>query len=256
MSGINLRDIVDVAVEAAYLGGRRTLAYFNAGVDVEIKADQSPVTRADRESEEIIRARILRAFPSHSILGEEKGEVKGDPEVRWIVDPIDGTKSFIRGVPLYTTLIGVEVKGKPTVGVIYVPALDEMVWGAVGMGCWWNGRSARVSNVNKIEAATLLTSSYTGSVARSDAFEKLAKRAKFTGGWGDAYGYLLVATGRADIMIDPVLNPWDMAALAPVLSEAGGRFTNWLGEETIWGKDGVGTNGILHSDVVEVLRKG
>src|SRR5438067_201328 len=123
----SLRNLLDVAMEAAYLGGRRTLAYFNAGVAVELKSDQTPVTCADRESEQIIRARIAKTFPSHSVIGEEDGASDGDPDYRWIIDPIDGTKTFIRGVPMYGVLVGVELKGRPEVGVVYHPALDEMV---------------------------------------------------------------------------------------------------------------------------------
>src|SRR4051812_36759520 len=150
-----LKELLDVALEAAYLGGRRTLAYFNTNIAVETKADNTPVTKADRESEQIIRERIARSFPTHAVIGEEGGETAGDAAFRWIIDPIDGTKTFIHGVPLYGVLIGVEVKGKPSVGVIYMPAMDEMVYAASGLGCFWNGRPARVSEISKLEDATL-----------------------------------------------------------------------------------------------------
>src|SRR5205807_1432009 len=148
MSQPSLPNLLAVATEAAYLGGRRTLAYFNTGVAVELKADDTPVTCADRESERLIRDRIARSFPSHSILGEEGGLQEGDPDYRWIIDPIDGTKTFIHGVPLYGVLIGVVVQDRPAVGVVYMPALDEMLTGATGLGCHWNGRPARVSPVS------------------------------------------------------------------------------------------------------------
>ena len=249
-----LRQLLSVAADAAYLAGRRTLAYFNAEVAVEHKSDDTPVTRADREAEIVIRERVARFFPGHAILGEEHGEQAGNPDYRWIIDPIDGTKSFIHGVPLYGVLIGVEVRGRPSVGVIYTPGTDELVAAADGLGCTWNGRTARVSGVSKIEDATVLAGSITRAIARSDAYENLARRAKLNRGWGDAYGYLLVATGRAEVMLDPILNPWDCAPLPPIFREAGGRFTNWAGEDTIWGPDGCATNGALNGHVLSVLR--
>ncbi len=252
----SLQDLLSVAIEAAYLGGKRTLAYFNTPLAVEIKADHTPVTQADREAEEVIRARITHSFPNHSILGEEGGVTGGLSSYRWIIDPIDGTKTFIRGVPLYGVLIGVEVEGKASVGVIYLPALDEMVTAAEGLGCYWNGRLAHVSNIAKLEEATLLVSCPTTAMSYSNAYERLAAQTKLQRSWGDCYGYTLVATGRAEIMIDPHTNPWDCAPLLPILREAGGHFTNWVGKATIWGKDAVATNAALYSRVIAVLRGG
>ena len=249
-----LKDLLNVAVDAAYLGGRRTLAYFNAGVDVEIKADQTPVTRADKEAEEIIRAEISRHYPDHEILGEEGGTKKGDASHRWIIDPIDGTKTFICGVPFYGVLIGVEVEGAPSVGVIYLPAFDEMICAATGLGCLWNGRKASVSKTSKLSDAVLLTTNITSCQARSDAYSKLAQSTKLQRTWGDCYGYALVATGRADIMLDPAMNPWDCAPMLPILHETGGHFTTWAGEPSIWGKDAVATNGALNAEVLAVLK--
>lgn len=249
-----LQELLAVASEAAYLGGRRTLAYFGTGVAVEIKADDSPVTRADREAEEIIRERILRSFPTHAILGEEGGASAGDPDYRWIIDPIDGTKTFIHGVPLYGVLIAVEVRGEPAVGVVYLPALDEIVTAATGLGCAWNGRPTRVSSVDKLADAVLLTTSASAAQARSDAYDRLAAQAKFERTWGDCYGYVLVATGRAEIMLDPMMNPWDSAPLLPILREAGGCFSAWDGTPTIWGPDAVATNAALNADTLAILR--
>jgi histidinol-phosphatase len=254
MKSPTLKDLLAVATEAAYLGGRRTLAYFNTNLSVETKADQTPVTIADRESEEIIRAHITRFFPSHAILGEEGGKRDGDPDYRWIIDPIDGTKTFIHGVPMYGVMIGVEVKGDPAVGAIYIPPMDEMVSAARGLGCTWNSRPASVSNVNRLEEATLLTTAPEVARARSDAYDRLIAKTKLHRSWGDCYGYILVATGRAEIMIDPIMNPWDCAPLVPILEEAGGHFTDWSGKRTIWGPDGAATNHALHDEVVEILR--
>jgi histidinol phosphatase-like enzyme (inositol monophosphatase family) len=249
-----LKELLSLAAEAAYLAGRRTLAHFNTGVLVEDKADATPVTIADREAEQIIRQLVARHYPTHAILGEEQGESAGDPRYKWIIDPIDGTKSFIHGVPIYGTMIAVEIDDRPRIGVVYLPALDEMVMAAEGLGCTWNGRPARVSSTATLAQATLLTSSFTTAMARSDAFETLAAQVKLTRGWGDCYGHLLVATGRADIMLDPKMNPWDCAPLLPIVTEAGGRFTDWQGQATIYGEDAVSTNAALHQTVIEVLR--
>ncbi len=249
----SLGDLLSVAQEAAYVAGRRTLAYFNTNVAVELKADNTPVTCADRESEQLIRQYITKYYADHTILGEEEGEAAGNPDYRWIVDPIDGTKSFIQGVPLYGTLVAVEVKGQPVVGVAYLPALDEMVAAASGMGCTWNGRRAHVSTIDTLADAAMMVSNATVATKRSDAYPRLAAATRLQRTWGDCYGYILVATGRAEIMLDPVINPWDCAPILPIVTEAGGRFTTWAGEATIWGKDGVATNAALHTSVLEVL---
>jgi histidinol-phosphatase len=251
----SLSDLLSVATDAAYAAGRRTLAYFNTRVAVEIKPDDTPVTCADREAEQLIREMILRRFPNHSILGEEGGIHDGaDKAHRWIIDPIDGTKSFICGVPMYGVLIGVEVRGEPAVGVVYLPATDEMVAAATGLGCRWNGREARVSTVSKLSEAVVCCTSILSAVQRSDAFETLAGRAKVTRGWGDCYGHVLVATGRADVMHDPRMNPWDCAPLLSILREAGGHYSTWAGVPTIWGPDGAATNGALNAEVMQILK--
>lgn len=249
----SLNDLLSVAMEAAYLGGRRTLAYFNTGVPVELKRDRTPVTQADRESEQIIRARIAKTFPKHSILGEEGGSSDGDPDYRWIIDPIDGTRTFISGVPFFGVLIGVEVKGRPSVGVVYLPALDEMVAAATGLGCHWNSRPARVSNISQLSESAVMMTDVGMMMSRGDAYARLAGATRFQRTWGDCYGYVLVATGRAEAMLDPEMKPWDCAPMLPILEEAGGRFTNWKGEATIWGPDAVGTNGRVHGEILGML---
>jgi histidinol phosphatase-like enzyme (inositol monophosphatase family) len=249
-----LRALLDVAMEGAYLAGRHALGYFNTGVTSEAKADNSPVTVADREAERVLREHIARAFPGHAILGEEEGETTGNNAFRWIVDPIDGTKTFLAGVPLWGVLVGVEVRGAPAVGVIYLPALDEMVCAADGLGCAWNGRPCRVSSTNCLDESLLLTTSVTACRARSDAWDNLAARTRLQRTWGDCYGYVLVATGRADIMLDPAMNPWDSAALLPILREAGGHFSDWQGTPTIWTGDAMATNAVLAAPILDALR--
>jgi len=250
-----LGDLLDVAIRAARAGGRRTLAYFNVGAAVEWKADNTPVTAADRESEAAIRQVITAAFPTHTVLGEEEGERVGTAPIRWIVDPLDGTRTFVRGVPLYGTLVGVEVEGDPVVGVAYLPALDEMVAAARGLGCTWNGRPCRVSSVTRLDGALLCVTDERTARARSDAYDRLASATAMQRTWADCYGYVLVATGRAEVAVDPIVNVWDCAALLPIVEEAGGRFTDWRGRRTIAGGEAVATNGELHPAVLELLHE-
>ncbi|MFZ1023836.1 MAG: inositol monophosphatase family protein, partial [Thermoplasmata archaeon] len=248
------REYLAVARTAARAGGARTLEHFGRRLLAEVKTDGSPVTIADRQSEAAIREVISATYPDHTILGEEGGLHAGNPEVRWIVDPLDGTKSFIHGVPLYGVLVGVEISGVARIGVIYLPALNELVEAASGLGCMWNGEAARVSTVADLEEATVLTTSVRGLEDAGVPFRKLSSATRIQRGWGDCYGYALVATGRADVMIDSGVQIWDAAPLLPILEESGGRFTNWAGTRTILGQNGVGTNGRLHDAVLKILR--
>jgi histidinol-phosphatase len=250
----SLKDLLNIAADAAYTAGRRTLAWYNAGVSVDTKSDNTPVTCADRDAEHTIRSIIARHYPDHSILGEEHGEQKANPDYKWIIDPIDGTKSFIHGVPLYGVLIGVEVHNRNSVGAVYLPATDELVLAADGLGCTHNGRRARCSTVSNLKDATLLATSAATLMKRSDAYEKLASQVKLVRGWGDCYGYIMVATGRADIMLDASIHPWDCAPLVPILRESGGHFSTWSGEETIYGPDAVATNAALSPGVLKILQ--
>ncbi|MGC4047427.1 MAG: inositol monophosphatase family protein [Armatimonas sp.] len=256
MSQPTLSEILEVAQDAAYLAGKRTLAYFNAGVQPDFKADDTPVTVADREAERVLRERILKSFPDHAILGEEEGETAGTSPYRWVVDPIDGTKAFVAGVPLYGVLIGVEKEGVPVVGVIYLPPLNDMVSAATGLGCHWNGRPCRVSEVKDLKDALVVSSSIRRAQQRSDAYETLAEKVRLCRTWGDAFGYAMVATGRAEVMLDPVKAPWDVAPMPVILAEAGGKFTTWKGDADIYGPDGVATNAHLNEQVIEILSQG
>jgi len=252
----SLRGYLDFAVETAYLAGRVTLGYFQTGVRPDLKADQTPVTAADRQAEELIRGRIEERYPRHAIVGEEYG-VKGveGASHRWFVDPIDGTKSFLRGVPLYAVLIGLEIEGAVEVGVAYFPALDEMIAAASGEGCWWNGRRARVSDVRTLkEAAVAFTDAASfARHGRAEAWERIKAATYYRAGWGDAYGYLLVATGRVELMLDPVMNAWDCGPFPPILQEAGGYFGDWQGKATIYGGEGLATTRALLPDVLALI---
>ena len=253
MSEPSLRALLDVAIEAARAGGRSTLRYFNAGTAVEWKQDGSPLTQADRDSERAIRDTIARAFPSHGILGEEEGETTGSAPYRWIVDPLDGTRTFVRGVPLYGTLVGLEVRGEPSVGVVYLPALDELVAAARGLGCTWNGTPCRVSATERLEDALVAVTDERTARRRSAAYLRLAEATALQRTWADCYAYVLVATGRAEVALDPIMSVWDCAALLPIVEEAGGRFTDWRGRRTIHGGEAVASNGTLHDRVLALL---
>ena len=251
--------IVEILTEAesfAREAGALTLRYFGGEVDVETKGDGTPVTIADRQAEALLRRRIEDRFPGHGILGEEEGESGEGAEIRWIVDPIDGTKSFVAGVPLYAVLIGVEIEGVPSVGVAHFPALRETVVAGRGLGARLNGRPCSVSTRDDLARSVLLTTD-AGAISDSPighGWRALRKAAAVTRTWGDAYGHILVATGRAEIMVDPELSPWDAAPLLPIVTEAGGRFTSLEDEATIHGGSGVSTNGLLHAATLDRLR--
>ena len=262
MDAVELKARLNFAVTAARNAGQHTLRYFRRdGVVVERKSDTSPVTIADREAEQLLRTAIAAEFPDDGVLGEELGEAKGTSGFRWILDPIDGTKSFICGVPLYSTLVGLEHEGRSILGVIDIPALDECVYAARGQGAWYqHGRSApvpaRVSTKSSLNGGLFVTSEVKTFVEtdRKEAFDRLQSAAWLTRTWGDGYGYLLVATGRAELMVDPKMNVWDCAALQPVIEEAGGKFTDWTGRATIYGGEAIATNGLVHAEALALMR--
>ena len=248
------------AIELARLAGRSTLEVFGSpGLAVERKGDDSPVTIADKNAEKLIRAELEKRFPNDAILGEEFGEQAGSSVFQWIVDPIDGTKSFICGVPLYSTLVGVVRDRECLGGVIYVPALDEIVFAASGSGAWHsvgNSGPTRCRVSSRELADGLFVTSQVDSFAErgaESAYKAIEKEAYISRSWGDGYGYMLVATGRAELMVDPSANPWDLAAVKPIIDEAGGRFTSWNGEPTVFGGDGVGSNGLIHAQALKFL---
>lgn len=249
-----LDELLAFAIDVAHDAGRLALEHYQRGVAVELKADSSPVTVADRGAERVIRAAIAARFPDHAIAGEEYGAEARSSACRWIVDPIDGTKTFVRGVPLFGVLIGLEIHGRVEVGVCHLPALGETVAGATGLGCTWNGRPARVSGVTELREATVVFSDGVTTARRmGDRWRQLEDEAGLMRSWGDCYGHCLVATGRADVMLDPVMNPWDCAALLPIVAEAGGHFTDWRGAARIDGGDAVSTNGGLHAAVMSLV---
>jgi histidinol-phosphatase len=253
----DLSALLEFAARISHDAGDLTLSHFQRGVAFETKADGTPVTLADRAAETRLRALIADTFPDDAILGEEEGSTGAANAVwRWILDPIDGTRSFVHGVPLYAVLIGLEHLGEPVLGVIHLPALGETVAAAAGQGCYLDGSRCRVSDTNELARAVALTSDLgiTASSPVGEGWGALVSSVEFARTWGDAYGHAMVATGRADIMLDPVdFKPWDAAPLLPVITEAGGRFTSLAGDATIHGGSGLSTNGHLHDQVLALL---
>lgn len=250
------QDLLAFALDAVWQAGRLTLGYFQTGVAVERKADNTPLTIADREAEQLLRRLIGERFPDHNIFGEEYGRSDTGSDYTWIIDPIDGTKSFVSGVPIYANLLALLDGERALLGIIHFPALNETVYATRGGGCYWNGRRARVSQVDKLEDAVLLASDLNTFAARQETWQRLVQATYIQRTWGDAYGYALVATGRADVMVDPIMALWDAAPLQVVLEEAGGSFTDWQGTPTIYNEESVATNGRLLPQVLDVIRGG
>ncbi|MBX3111815.1 MAG: hypothetical protein KF857_07380 [Fimbriimonadaceae bacterium] len=241
-------------IQAAFEAGRSTLAHYQTGVAVDVKADASPVTQADRDAEAVVRRLVAQTWPGEPVLGEEEG-ASGAGLDRWVVDPIDGTKSFIAGVPLFATLISYERDGEPVAAAVYFPALDDMYYASKGGGAFWNGRPVRVRPTTDLAEATLLNGSFKSlrDHGRLDGYHRLAAEAKVTRGWSDAYGHALVASGRADIMLDPVIARWDISAPALLVREAGGVFMDFNGADVL-GADAVSLTPGLRETVLEAFR--
>ena len=229
--------------------------YFTkANFAVETKEDQTIVTQADREAEAVMRDLIRKAYPHHGILGEEFGPENASAEFVWTLDPIDGTISFARGCPLFGTLIGLLHDDRPALGAIHHPILNQLCIGN-NTETILNDRAVQLREVHHISEATLLTTDIAsiGKYQKSDGFEKLLKQTRLFRTWGDCYGYLLVASGGADIMLDPIMNPWDILPLIPIIRGAKGMITTWSGTEAHKGNSCVATSKTLHPRVLKIL---
>jgi histidinol phosphatase-like enzyme (inositol monophosphatase family) len=254
---------LDLALTAGKEAGRLTLRYFQQeNFEVERKSDASPVTVADRSAEQLLRERISAAFARDGIIGEEFGTSAGSSGFNWILDPIDGTKSFISGVPAYGTMVAVEHEGTALAGLVYIPGLNEGVYASAGQGAWhFRGeeqpRRCQVSKKVRLADGLFVTSQVDTFAKRgaAGAFDALQNVAYITRTWGDCYGYLLVATGRAELMVDPILNVWDAAAVQPIIEEAGGTFTDWQGTPTIHAGEALATNGHIQAEVLAITRQ-
>lgn len=231
--------------------------YFRSGYNVEFKADESPVTVADRKAEEVMRTLIEQTFPTHGILGEEHGHHQPDAEFQWVLDPIDGTKSFVSGTYLFGTLIALVQNERPILGIINSPLMGDLLLG-VGGQTWLNDQPVSVTSTQKVEDAFLVTTSHTDCLSYRDgaAFNQFVDNVLRYRTWGDCHGYHLVATGGVDIMVDPIMNYWDLMALIPIIEGAGGRITDWYGGDVALSrgaKGAVAANKYLHDEVIRRL---
>lgn len=230
---------------------------FETGVDVELKGDSSPVTLADRRAEEIVREELGRRFPGEAILGEEQG-LTGEGDDRWVVDPIDGTKSFVCGVPMYATLLSYEEAGEPVLGVCYIPPLDMMFYAERGEGAFLNGRMIRVSERESLEGGVVLTAAFSrlSGMGYAPGYLRVAEKTMATRNWQDAYGHMMVACGRVEAMVDPIVTRWDLSAVVPIVEEAGGRCSRIDGRSWAEAIDGDGhlqlmsSNRLVHDELM------
>lgn len=244
---------LDTAVALARAAGDRTLRWFRSpDLEVVRKGDGTPVTAADRDAERYLREQLAAAFPDDAILGEEEAPVAGTSGRRWILDPIDGTKAFTCGVPLYSNLLALEDEAGIALGVINLPALGETVWAGRGLGCWSEQGRASVSDHATLDGAYVMSSSFShwppGRAAALDAAGAILRT------WGDGYGYALVATGRVAAMVDPSAAPYDLGPMPVIFREAGGRFTDLAGTESIETGSGMATNGHVHDELLALLQ--
>ncbi len=254
---MDIKSLRDAALEISKIGGNHTLKYFQKDVEVISKADDSPVTIADRETEELMREEIEKRFPDHGIIGEEHGKTNEGSSIQWVLDPIDGTKSFIHGVPFYTNLIGIMIDNEPVVGVINAPALNEICIAGKRLGTEFNGNPCSVKQTDTLKESTLLVTEINrfNEMDIQPLFQELIDKTKVHRTWGDAYGHMMVATGRAELMVDPELSIWDAAALLPVLIESGGTFMDFTGKETIHSGEGFSCNKKLAPKVLEIMEQ-
>ena len=250
-----LMGYLELALTLADRAGRLTLGHFGTGIRPTFKDDETPVTVADREAETLIRHEIGRRHPDHAVVGEEFGETGGSGPFRWWIDPIDGTKAFVRGVPLYGVLIGLERDGRIVAGVASFPALGETVAAARGHGCRLNGRRCFVSDEADLARAVVSTTD-AGNFephGKEAAWRRVRRATWVRAGWGDAYGHALVASGRIEAMLDPAMYAWDCGPFPVILAEAGGSFGDWRGTETIHGGDAVSVNAALRDPLLRLL---
>jgi histidinol-phosphatase len=246
---------MNAVAEVATIAGNVARRYYGNSPEVRLKKDGSPVSAADYEAERSAREWIEKNFPGDGIVGEELPSTRESAKRRWILDPIDGTFTFLQTVPLWGTLVAVVEGERVIAGAAYFPSLDEAIVAAPGKGAWWNGARAAVSGVSDLSSARLVTTDarFNRDPSRRDRWLRLQNGAQAMRTWGDCYGYLLVATGRADVMVDDVISAWDVAALLPIITEAGGAFTDWKGKTTAFGGDAIATNSLLAGAVRDIL---
>jgi len=240
---------------AALRAGALVWDYFTKGVACDFKEDRTPVTIADRNAEELIRSHIKQNHAGDGFLGEEHGEEPSSTGFRWVIDPIDATANFVRGVPLFGVLIGLEFEGDLVAGVVQHPCFNKLYHAVRGQGAFCNDRSIRVSDVSQYSEGQLFYSSlrFADKAGVTREFLDLERRFPRTRGFGDYFGFLLIAEGCGEIMVDPVVSPWDVAALKPIIEEAGGVFTDWNGKPTIYGQGAVAANPTFHREFMKII---
>jgi len=248
--------IIGAAIEAAKAAGEVALHYFRTNLKVETKADRTPVTQADRECEAKITEILSQHFPAHGFLGEEMGERAGQVNTRWIIDPIDGTKNFIRGIPFFATLIALEENGEITAGLMSGPAINDLLYARKGQGAFANGQQVRVSDVDDLNNAMLIHGGLKDLKVRPcwEPFLRLVDATARQRGFGDALGHSVVICGRAEVTLEPEIEPWDVAATKILVTEAGGRFSDFTGSPSIYTGNAIISNGRVHEAVVNILQ--
>jgi histidinol-phosphatase len=247
----------EAAVEAAQRAAQLALNYYNGEFAVELKADETPVTVADREAESLIRSTLLSKFPNDAFLGEEHGDQPGTSGFRWIIDPVDATRNFVRGIPIWATLVGLEHNGEPIAGIVVVPALGQTYRAVRGEGAFRNDRRIHVSEVATLEQSTIFYTSlkWFTAAGREQEFLEVVRRTQTQRGFGDFWGHILVAQGSGELMIEQGVHIWDVAAVYPIIVEAGGRFTDWDGNVTIARPDVIVSNGRVHDEVLRIVQR-
>ena len=247
---------LDVAIKAAEESSKILLKYFRKNLKVDTKSDKTPVTIADKESETKIVSIIKKYFPDHNFLGEEFSYKKTDSEYKWIIDPLDMTKNFIRGIPFFSSLIALEKGSKIILGIISMPALNILAYAGLGKGSFVNDKRVKVSDKKEILEAYIVFGDIDrrGLVDYENQFFNLVNRCAFNRGYGDPLGYLLLAQGYVDILFDRG-KPWDVASGKILVEEAGGKVTDFEGKDTIYSGHTIATNGVLHEEVLKVLKK-
>jgi len=255
---VDLAYLCQFALELADASDEISMKHFGGTVDAVTKPDGSPVTEADRAIERLLRERITSSFPEHAVLGEEEGGALDPSRLTWVIDPIDGTRNFVRGLPIFGTLIGLVSGGEVVVGVVSAPALGER-WDAFrGGGARRNGRAVHVSALDRLEDAQVLHGGldwWHEDPRQWELLGTLADRAARTRGFGDFWMHLLVAGGMAEVALERDLNPWDIAAIDCILTEAGGRCTGWDGSLSLSSRSVLSTNGRLHDDLLAMLAR-
>ena len=247
----------ELAMDAARKAGDLARGFYETTFDVEKKADNSPVTIADKQAEQLIRQMVAQHFPDDGFLGEEFGDQPGASGFRWVIDPIDGTRSFVRHIPIWATLIGLEHRGEQIGGIAYIPVFDQMYRALRGDGAYVNDRRIQVSKEDKLSESLMCYSSirWFQGAGREKTFLELVSKTQRQRGFGDFYGFVLVAEGAADLMLEHGVHEWDVAALKAIVEEAGGTFTDWKGTPTTATPDVLATNGKLHAATLAILNR-